>query len=109
MVQDDCQGENEKLVCDLEGQPPAEKCKKESSFSKSISSSSFSNTNTNSRSNYKDTGTQISLDSFKDDNPSDEINYKALRTTTSTSSDINQKQSLSSYDSSMRDESTQCK
>lgn len=106
MVQSDCQSKDPErpLECDILN--PVNTTCIESTGGDNSPSSGISS----SKTNFKDIGTQISFNSFKDDNPSDDINYKPLRTvSTYDTSDSNNKHSLSSYESSMRDESTQCK
>ncbi|XP_063703380.1 rh5-interacting protein-like [Culicoides brevitarsis] len=98
LVQSDCQSKELSLVCEKQ------KCVINGT---STCDNSPSSGISSSKTNLRDIGTQISLNSFKDDNPSDDINYKPLRTVSTLTSDSNNKNSLSSYESSMRDESTQ--
>lgn len=100
MVQSDCQSKDLSLICENQ------KC--EINGTSTCGDNSPSSGISSSKTNLRDIGTQISISSFKDDNPSDDINYKPLRTVSTLTSDSNNKNSLSSYESSMRDESTQC-
>uniref|UniRef100_A0A336MXT6 CSON002763 protein n=1 Tax=Culicoides sonorensis TaxID=179676 RepID=A0A336MXT6_CULSO len=97
LVQSDCQSQDLSLVCEKQTCVNGTSTGGENSPSSGISSS---------KTNLRDIGTQISISSFKNDNPlSDDINYKRLRTvSTATSDSNNHKNSLSSYESSMRDE-----
>lgn len=101
MVQSDCQSKDLSLICQNQ------KC--DINGTSTCGDNSPSSGISSSKTNLRDIGTQISLSSFKDDNPSDDINYKPLRTVSTLTSDSNNKNSLSSYESSMRDEGTQCK